>query len=345
MILLHQRPTRTLCSSSTKMSPRVLLFGTGSVGGTYGYVLSKALGDNNLLAICRSNYEAALANGFTLNSRAWGHHLKYKPHVVRNADEAASLGPFDYIIITSKILPGATSTAQLLKPVMSKETAIVLIQNGINIEAPYTTAFPNNPILSCVTYLFVNQPSPAVIEHTELERLNIGTYPAHGVPESHKAAAESFAELIKAGGATANVFDDVQPERWTKLLANATWNPICALSRSRDVQFLHSSPEAWRYIRDTMREVASIARAEGHNVTDENVDKTLSMAQARSLPGMEPSMQADALAGRAMEVDAIVGNAVRIAEKRGVDVPLLRGVWAMIKALDDSLRRERERGK
>ena len=91
-----------------------------------------------------------------------------------------------------------------------------------------------------------------------------------------------------------------------------------------------------------MREVASIARAEGYDLTEEDIGKTLSRSLARSLPGVEPSMQADILAGRVMEVDAIVGNTVKIAEERGVNVPLLKGLWAMIKALDDSLGRVRD---
>ena len=92
-----------------------------------------------------------------------------------------------------------------------------------------------------------------------------------------------------------------------------------------------------------MREIASIARAEGYDINEEIIDTAISRSIGRALPGVEPSMCADALAGRAMEVDAIVGNALSVAEERGVEVPLLRGLYALIKGLDESFRREREK--
>jgi ketopantoate reductase len=54
-------------------------------------------------------------------------------------------------------------------------------------------------------------------------------------------------------------------------------------------------------------------------------------------------MMADALNGRQMEVDAIAGNAVRIAERlrSGEKVPILRMVWVCVsaEALNGSIRR------
>ena len=326
---------------TSELAPRVLIFGSGSVGATYGYILSRAIPAHNIVAICRSNYSAAIENGFTIHSTFWGNDLNYKPRVTRDPSEAISHGPFDFIIVANKVLPNAPSTPSLLNPVISENTALVLIQNGINIEQPWSTAFPFNPILSCTTYLPVTQTSPAVIHHAQLEHLHIGTYPSTA-PPSHKTAATTFNSLIRAGGASSTIHDNIQPERWTKLLANASWNPISALSRSRDAQFLRSSTYAANYVRDVMREIASIARAEGYEMEEEVIETAIGRSMARDLPGVEPSMCADALAGREMEVDAIVGNALKVAQERGLEVPLLRGLYALIKGLDESLRREKE---
>ncbi len=91
-----------------------------------------------------------------------------------------------------------------------------------------------------------------------------------------------------------------------------------------------------------MLEVASIAQAVGCGEIDaELIEFQLSRATAWDLPGVEPSMLADTLAGRAMEVEAIVGNTIRIARKHGVKTPLLDDLYALAKALDASLARER----
>jgi 2-dehydropantoate 2-reductase len=84
-----------------------------------------------------------------------------------------------------------------------------------------------------------------------------------------------------------------------------------------------------------MHEVASVARAVGYQEIDSKmIEFQISRATARDLPGVEPSMLADVLAGRAMEVEAIVGNTVRIAQDQGVKIPLLNALYVLAKALD-----------
>lgn len=277
------------------------------------------------------------------NSNMFGNGLKFRPEIVQDISEAVSHGPFKFVVIAAKALPATPSIAEQLKPVVSSETAIVLLQNGVAVEQDYHRTFPDNPLLSCVVYLPVTQISPAVVRHKEVERLQIGTYPSEA-PAEHKMAAEAFADLIRKGGATAEIHEDIQYPRWTKLLVNASWNPICALSRSSDAYVIRSSPQALEYIRAVMLEIASIAEAVGYKEGwRELVDWQMGRAKARTPPGVEPSMLADALAGRQLEVDAIVGNALRIAEEKGVQTPLLRGIYVQAKALDESFRRGRDR--
>lgn len=329
-------------SDPTMPPPRILIFGTGSIGAVYAWVLARAVGEKNIYAVCRSNYDIASTQGFTINSTLFGQNQNVRPVVVKSAAEAAATTtsddkkqPFDYVIITAKAIASTPSIPSQIRPAVGPETAIVLIQNGIAIEEIYRTAFPSNPILSCVVYLPATQTSPGVIAHQEVEHLHIGTFPS-SAPPAHHETATAFASLIHRGSATATVHADIQQERWTKLLVNASWNPICALSRSRDAQFLHASPPlALALVRDVMLEVAAIAQAAGYpDVSASVVEYQIGRAKIRALPGVEPSMQADALAGRRMEVDAIVGNALKIADEKGVQTPLLKLLFGLANALD-----------
>jgi 2-dehydropantoate 2-reductase len=310
--------------------PRILLFGAGSIGAAYIYIFTK--GGAQVTAVCRSNYPAAKANGFTINSTLWG-DVHVRPEVVQTPSEAS--GPWDFVVVCSKAMPKERiSTVEMIRPAVGPTTTIVIIQNGIAVEEAYAACFPENPILSGVVYLPATQTAPAVIAHKEVELLYIGTFPANA-PDAHKASAAAFAAIIKAGGGTVEVHDDVQVQRWSKLMVNAAWNPTCALTRSRDAQFLKSSPGAVDFVRSVMCEVASVAQAVGYaEINAEMIEFQISRATARDLPGVEPSMLADALAGRAMEVEAIVGNTVRIAQDHGVKTPLLDALYALAKALD-----------
>ncbi|KAI1115053.1 2-dehydropantoate 2-reductase [Nemania sp. NC0429] len=341
------------------MAPRVLIFGAGSLGIVYTWVLSRAVPESNITAVCRSNYDVASRDGFTLHSTHWGQNLSVRPQVVRSVSEAVAQShsqselesqsqPFDYIVVTAKALPTKPSTAELIRPAITPgKTAVVLIQNGIGIEDEFARLYAGDdvPILSTVAYIPATQTEPGVVRHDVLEHLHIGTYPAAGVPASHKRAARAFVDLLAAAGATATLHDDVQGQRWGKLLVNASWNPICALTRSRDKQFAASGRdegggegnEALRFVRDVMLEVASVAQACGYTeVNEELVDFQMGRAAKRVLPGIQPSMLADALESKTLETDAIIGNAVRIAKEKNVPVPLMRSVYVLAHALSAS---------
>ncbi|KAJ9625819.1 hypothetical protein H2203_004582 [Taxawa tesnikishii (nom. ined.)] len=315
---------------------KVLLFGAGAVGTIYVYLLQRAGCD--VTAVCRSNYDAARANGFHIDSKKYGNGIHIQPRVVQTPQEAER-DDFDYVIVSAKAFPGnEPSTASLLRPVVGKTTAIVLIQNGIGIEEEYRQMYPQNCILSCVVYLPTTQTSPGHVNMGDIEWLEIGTYPASS-DKSERQQADVLKDLLIAGGGTAEVFDDIQPKRWSKLLVNAPWNPICALTRCRDVAFMASSPVAKQYVKDVMMEVVHVAQAVGYaEINEEMAEMQLGRATARiGTKGVEPSMMADALNGRRMEVEAIVGNVVRMGQEKGLAVPKLEGLYVLLKALDASM--------
>lgn len=326
------------------MAPKILIFGTSSIGGAYAVILSRAVPASDITVICRSNFDAVAKNGITLHSSlpAWGRDVNAKPSVARTVSEAVQANqgaPFDFIIVTSKALSASPSTAELIQPAVTPGTTIVLIQNGINIEAPFAAIYPDNPILSTVVYLPTTQVQPGIIEHSEVELLHIGTYPAQS-PAPHQDAARAFADLLTRAGASSKLHDDVQAERWSKLLVNASWNSICALTRCRDRQLLEISTQSGDYagfVRSVMLEIAATAQAYGYmDVNEALVDLQLGRATSRQLPGIQPSMMADSLAGRNMEVDAIVGNTVKLAKEKGVPTPMLQTIYFLAAGLDRS---------
>ena len=104
-----------------------------------------------------------------------------------------------------------------------------------------------------------------------------------------------------------------------------------------------ASSHAAEYVRAVMMEIVSIAQSAGYSkITSETVDWQMGRAKARPLPGIEPSMLADALAGRQMEADAIVGNAIRIADANGIQAPLLKANYVLLQALNESFRRTQD---
>lgn len=221
-------------------------------------------------------------------------------------------------------------------------TTIVLIQNGIDIEPPYAERLPRNPLLTCVAYIPTTQTKPGYVTHGDVNILEVGIFPTDSPADRTKAAADTLILTLNSGGGDLKFIEKIQENRWSKLLLNAPWNPICALTLSRDVAFLASSPDiAESVIHGVLAEVVTLAQAQGFtSVTEEAATKMFEgMVKPRmGTPGIEPSMLVDVLWGRRMEVEVILGNPVRIARGLGVRVPRMEMLYALTKALDDAVR-------
>lgn len=308
---------------------KALIFGLGGVGAVYGWILEHA--GVEVTAVCRSNYDVVKQEGITIRSKIFG-SVQAKPRAVSTVIDAAVHGPFDYVIVCSKAFPG---TSVMIKDAVTAETAIVLAQNGIGIEDEYAHAYPSNAIISGVVYCPATQVELGVVEMGPLERFEIGTYPATAPPAA-KAKAEQLSQLWQEGGATCPVFDDVQGQRWIKVSVNAAWNSMTALTLCDDANLLRSSDAAEDMIFKVMKQVALIAKAAGHDVvTEEVIQHQIDRPRERlETGGKEPSMLTDVRFGRALEVEAILGNTVRIARELKVEVPYLELLYVLTKGLD-----------
>lgn len=350
--------------------PRILLHGTGAIGTIYAYQLMQAGCD--VTVTCRSNYEAVIKqNGFHLDSVIYGKGLHIQPKVVRSpleavessrnsSDEGEGKGVYDYLLVACKAIPEAQISETIAPAVTRGRTTIVLLQNGIGIEEEYSKKFPENLLLSGVVYCPVTQTSPGYITMGDVERLEIGEFesssPSSSSVENSKnsttteihPSTSKFLALLKSGGGNPIHYHpstSMQERRWFKLLLNAPWNPICALTLSRDLAFLAASPStSLAVIRGVLDEVIAISRALGyHSVTAEAAEQGLTTIMSREgIAGIEPSMLVDVLWTRRMEHEVILGNPVRVARKLGVEVPRMEMLYALVKALDLSHQKRKE---
>ena len=119
------------------------LVGAGAVGLFYGSRLHQP--QNNILVslVCRSNYNAIKSNGVKLQTHSFGDYTFHPENTFNSVTQAADSlqgdACWDYVVVTTKALPpsdASNSEANLIRPVVSKGTTIVLIQNGIGIEKP-----------------------------------------------------------------------------------------------------------------------------------------------------------------------------------------------------------------
>ena len=214
----------------------------------------------------------------------------------------------------------------------------MLIQNGLGVEEPYHLAFPGVTIISGVAYLPTTQVSPGLYSHSEMELLYLGLYATDRFPQA-VGQLDTFASLIGHGGATAVIAEDVQAQRWRKVVANGAFNPICALSRCRDRYLMEIAPLGSHLLKSVMLEVMAVAEAAGYGefVVADTVEKQLARSLSRPYPGVQPSMMADVLEGKSREVGAIIGEIVRIGRENQVQIPRLETLFVLLQELEAAL--------
>jgi len=307
------------------MKPRILVVGTGAIGGFYGGKLAQA--GALVSTLCRSDYEVVKAEGIKVASILGDFHF-IPEKVIPDLGEYGP--PPDYILVGLKVLP-EIDTSEIIKEVVGPETAIVLLQNGVEIEEPVARSFPDNEIISGLAFICATRTSPGHIAHTDFGRVVIGHYPA-----GKSVKAEELARLFNEAGLKCEVTEDAVTARWRKLVWNAPFNPISVLGGGADTKTMMENPESLELARKVMEEVCRIAEAAGHPLPEEivqqNIDGTRAMAPYKS------SMLVDFEAGRPMEVEAILGNGLRVAKRHGVSAPYMESLYGLLKLVDKKIR-------
>ena len=301
--------------------PRILVVGTGAIGGFYGGKLAQT--GARVSTLCRSDYDIVSANGIAVSSVTGDFHFKPE-RVIRPVNEYGP--PPDYLIVGLKALP-EVDTAEIIREAVGPETTIVLLQNGVEIEEPVAQAFEDNEIISGLAFICVTRTKPGKIDHVDFGRLIIGRYPS-----GNSKKAEALSKLFQQAGVTCAVTEDVVTDRWRKLVWNAPFNPISVLGGGADTKAIVESQESLDLVYRIMEEVCQIAEATGHplpaGVIHQNLDGT------RKMTPYKTSMLIDYEEKRPMEVEAILGNALRIAKRHEVNVPHMQSLYGLLKLVD-----------
>lgn len=295
----------------------VLVVGAGAIGGYYGGRLAQA--GARVSVVARSDYSVVVREGIRIESPAGDFHFQ-PDHVLHKAED---LGRYpDVILVGLKVLEDIRP-AEVLRGAVGPKTSLLLIQNGVDVERPVAEAFPDNEVLSGLAFICVHRTAPGCVCHQDYGRLVLGRY-----PEGNSSTAEKLAEMFRRAGVPCEVTPNVVTARWHKLVWNAPFNPMSVLCGGANTSELLGHEETARLVRAVMEEVCAVASAAGHALPDDVVERMIT--DTRKMTPYKTSMLLDFEAGRPMEVEAILGNAVRIARRFGVHVPHMETLYALM---------------
>jgi 2-dehydropantoate 2-reductase len=316
---------------------RICIFGAGAIGGLMAAKLALR-GEAEVTVIARGPHLAAMqADGLRLVSE--GQEVVARPRCVASAEDA---GPQDYVVVTLKAhsLPGA---ARQMQPLIGPDTAIVSAVNGVpwwyfhGIEGAHagrivesvdpggvvTRLLPPARAIGCIVYPAAEVSAPGIIEHTYGDRFSLGE------PDgSRSPRAQKLSEALIAAGFKAPVRPRIRDELWVKLWGNLAFNPISALTTAT-LDVLIADDEQRAVARAMMLEGQRVAEALGVRFAID-VDKRI--AGAAEVGAHKTSMLQDLERGRPMEVEALLGAVVELADLVGEPAATCRTVLSLARA-------------
>jgi 2-dehydropantoate 2-reductase len=339
------------------MPTQILIVGAGAIGAFYASRL--AVVTNTLVSvICRSNYRAVKASGFNVTSPQYGDYTFTPSHTFANPEEARKSGiQWDYIVVSTKALPDVSDDSDILEGLVSEGTAIVLIQNGLGVEAPYLKRFPKASICSAVTIASCVQPSHGQIKHNRWTRINSGPYLPHldigstrGSDERVIAQNDQFVNMLNEGGIKdASAYDHakLQLVRWHKIAINASMNPSSVLSGCVSNYDMSHDPELAIHLKGVMDEILDVApKILGKPFPKEfATPEQILRSTQRNTSGSKPSMALDWEQGKTMELEVILGNPIRIARERGYEMPRLQTLYALLRMAQSTRQKAKQDSK
>jgi len=305
----------------------ILITGLGALGTVFATMLKKS--GHTVHALTREKYLAALADGWTRVTGIWGEHEAQLDGIHASIEPFENIS-FDLIILTVKSYDTAAAI-KLVKPVVGKNTFVIVAQNGYgNYETVAGAVGKEHALLARVIF-GVKLHAPGRAEVTVIaDDVRMGQPDGAVNPDRVKAIAGA----INAAGIPTSYAGNVGAILWDKILYNAALNPLGAVLECTYGQ-LAEHAETRQIMDRIIDEIFLVAQAFGMPLNWKSSEEYKRHFYTRLVPPTAkhfPSMYYDVKAGKRLEIDALNGAIVRLARELNIGVPVNEAITLLIKA-------------
>lgn len=295
---------------------KILVFGAGAVGSTFGGFLSKS---HEVTLLGRPRHLSAIQKQGLKLSGIWGkHHFKNFHYATDSKDLVRQ--SFDLVLVTVKAYD-TDKAAQQLKKIITRRTLILSLQNGLgNIEA-LQNYFPKNQILAGRVIFGAILSKPGQVKITVMA--NPTAIGETSVPKITPRVKNIVAAFKKAGLPVVTT-PNVQSVLWTKVIYNCALNPLASLLDCH-YGYLMEKEETRLVMDEVIFEIYDLASKMKVKLNPPSVEKYQKLFYTQSVPRTyhhHPSMLQDLRHGKRTEIDALNGQIAKLGEKHKVPTPV-----------------------
>jgi 2-dehydropantoate 2-reductase len=301
---------------------RICVIGCGAVGSLFAAHLAKA-GEAEVWAydVWKEHVAAIQKNGLRISGAA---ELTARFNAT---SDPRQLPHCEYGIVATKAIHTKTAIVQVAHA-FDEKSAVCSVQNGVGNEELIAERVKH--VIRGTTFPAGHSIAPGHICYDIQGDTWIGPFEPTGTP---MARVEELAGLLTRGGMNTIPLKDARGAQWTKLIFNASTNPVGALTLLHHGAAARFAPTG-QLFNDLIAEGEAVARKLGIEL---HGDPRQLVQKGANAPGKHrASMLQDVLAKRQTEVDFMNGAISHWGDKIGVPTPLNKTLWALIKGLEHS---------
>lgn len=289
---------------------RIVVYGTGGVGGYFGGRLAHAREDVTFIAR-GENLRAILVNGLQVDSI----NGNFLINPVQVTDDPRQVGKVDMVLVCVKAWQ-IPEIAPLIRPLIGEKTGVLSLGNGVDALSQLAVSIGSEHVLGGVTRISSFKIGPGHIDHVGIEpTVTIGE-----LDGELSERVEHLHSIFENAGVNVIVPEDILVAIWEKFLFITAFSGIGAVTRA-SVGILRSVPETRQMLELAIKEIEAIARSRKINLPMDVVDNTMEIIDGIP-PDVLASMQRDILEGWPSELGAQIGAVVRMGLESGVATPV-----------------------
>ena len=301
---------------------RIVVIGTGGVGGYFGARLTEA-GENVTFVARGAHLEAIKSRGLTVYSALGDMHLKD----VQCTENTRDIGHADIVMIAVKLW--ATDEAiRTAKPLLGKNTGIISFQNGILAEESLIAAYSSQHAMGGVANIAALIEEPGVIRHNG----NMASLAFGELNNTQSERAQSLLTACSRANIKAEIPDDINRAIWEKYIRLVTMSAMTTLCRM-PIGPIRDEVHTRNLLSQILAEIIDVGKAKGLKFSDNVLQEQLDIIDGYP-PSMVASMCGDLRRGYPLEVPWLSGTIVRLGKELNIPTPANGFVYAALKLFE-----------
>ncbi len=300
------------------MIKKVAIVGMGALGLLYANQIAMGYGKDSVDFVMDSDrvnkYKDTV---FTIN----GSEVKF------NLQDAATAKPYDLVMVAVKY-NGLASAIETMKNCIDDHTIIMSVMNGITSEEIIAKCYGDDHMIYTVAQGMDAMKFGDELKYTKMGELRIGT-----VKPIQEESLNQVIELFENVKMPYTNDPDIMYRMWAKFMLNVGVNQTCLAYTTTYSGCLEEGSEANKIFIGAMREVVTLANAEGIALSEDNVKEYCDIIATLDPDGV-PSMRQDGMAKRKSEVEMFAGTVIAMAKKHGIETPVNQLLYDKVKEIE-----------